>query len=82
MGAEGQAALNGLTTQIANFNGGMERTSSAIDKVFTTFSNTFRWGLISNFFSNFMNSIHQSVDYVKELDDSLTQIIKFSFRMF
>ena len=42
MGAEGQAALNGLTTQIANFNGGMERTSSAVDKVFTTFSNTFR----------------------------------------
>jgi hypothetical protein len=75
MGAEGQAALNGLTTQIANFNGGMERTSSAVDKIFTTFSNTFRWGLISSFFSNFMNSIHQSVDYVKELDDSLTQIM-------
>lgn len=75
MGAEGQAALNGLTTQIADFNGGMERTSSAVDKIFTTFSNTFRWGLISSFFSNFMNSIHQSVDYVKELDDSLTQIM-------
>ena len=42
MGAEGKAALNGLTTQIANFNGGMERTSSAVDKIFTTFSNTFR----------------------------------------
>lgn len=75
MGAEGQAALNGLTTQIANFNGGMERTSSAIDKVFTTFSNTFRWGLVSSFFSQFMNAIHSSVSYVKELDDSLTQIM-------
>ena len=42
MGTEGQVALSGLTTQIANFNGGMERTSSAVDKIFTTFSNTFR----------------------------------------
>ena len=42
MGSEGQSALNSLTAQIANFNGGMERTSSAVDKVFTTFSNTFR----------------------------------------
>lgn len=42
MGAEGQTTLNGLTSQIANFNGGMERTSSQIDKIFTTFSNTFR----------------------------------------
>lgn len=75
MGAEGQAALNGLTTQIANFNGGMERTSSAVDKVFTTFSNTFRWGMVSSFFSQFMNAIHSSIDYVKELDDSLTQIM-------
>ena len=75
MGAEGQAALNGLTTQIANFNGGMERTSSAVDKIFTTFSNTFRWGMISSFFSQFMNAIHSSIDYVKELDDSLTQIM-------
>ena len=75
MGAEGQAALNGLTTQIANFNGGMERTSSAVDKIFTTFSNTFRWGMVSSFFSQFMNAIHSSVDYVKELDDSLTQIM-------
>lgn len=42
MGTEGQVALSSLTTQIANFNGGMERTSSAVDKIFTTFSNTFR----------------------------------------
>lgn len=74
-GSQGQAALNGLITQIGNFNGGIERTSSQIDKIFTTFSNTFRWGLVSSFFSQFMNAIHQSVDYVKELDDSLTQIM-------
>ena len=74
-GSQGQAALNNLITQIGNFNGGIERTSSQIDKIFTTFSNTFRWGLVSSFFSQFMNAIHNSVDYVKELDDSLTQIM-------
>lgn len=41
-GSQGQAALNNLITQIGNFNGGIERTSSQIDKIFTTFSNTFR----------------------------------------
>ena len=75
MGVEGQKVLKGLTTQIADFNGGMERTSSTIDKMFVTFSNTFRWGLISSFFSQFMNAIHSSVQYAKDLDDSLTQIM-------
>lgn len=75
MGVEGQKVLKGLTTQIADFNGGMERTSSVIDKMFVTFSNTFRWGLISSFFSQFMNAIHSSVQYTKDLDDSLTQIM-------
>lgn len=74
-GAEGQQALAATAKELINFNSGMERTSSAVDKMYTTFSNTFRWGVISSFFSQFMNAIHQSVDYVKELDDSLTQIM-------
>lgn len=74
-GAQGAEAFTDLARQIGNFNNGIERSNSQIDKLFTTFSNTFRWGLVSSFFSNFMNSIHQSVDYVKELDDSLTQIM-------
>lgn len=74
-GAEGQKVLGNLTKQIANFNGGVERTSSAVDKIFNTFSNTFRWGLVSSFWSQFLNAIHSSVDYAKELDESLTQIM-------
>ncbi len=31
--------------------------------------------MVSSFFSQFMNAIHSSIDYVKELDDSLTQIM-------
>lgn len=75
LGSEGQVAFNNLVGELGKLDTGILRTNSQIDKLFTTFSNTFRWGLVSSFFSNFMNSIHQSVDYVKELDDSLTQIM-------
>ena len=74
-GAQGAQAFGTLAKQIGNFNNGIERTSSTLDKMFVTFSNTFRWGLISSFFSQFMNAIHQSVQYAKDLDDSLTQIM-------
>lgn len=75
LGAEGQVAFNNLVGELGKLDTGILRTNSQIDKLFTTFSNTFRWGLVSSFFSQFMNAIHSSVDYVKELDDSLTQIM-------
>ena len=75
LGAEGQIAFNNLVGQLGKLDTGILRTNSQIDKLFVTFSNTFRWGLVSSFFSQFMNAIHSSVDYVKELDDSLTQIM-------
>lgn len=75
MGAEGQVAFNNLIGQLGKLDTGIIRTSSQLDKMFVTFQNTFRWGLISSFFSQFMNAIHSSVEYAKELDDSLTQIM-------
>lgn len=75
LGAEGQVAFNNLVGELGKLDTGILRTNSQIDKLFTTFSNTFRWGLVSSFFSQFMNAIHSSIDYVKELDDSLTQIM-------
>ena len=74
-GADGQVAFNNLIGQIGRLDTGIKRTSSAVDKMFTTFSNTFRWGLVSSFWSQFLNAIHSSVEYTKELDDSLTQIM-------
>lgn len=75
LGTDGQIAFNNVIGELGKLDTGILRTNSQVDKLFTTFSNTFRWGLVSSFFSNFMNSIHQSVNYVKELDDSLTQIM-------
>lgn len=74
-GTEGELAFNNLVGQLGRLDTGLTQSNSALDKMFTTFSNTFRWGLVSSFFSQFMNAIHSSVDYVKELDDSLTQIM-------
>lgn len=41
-GVEGQNALASLAKELVNFNAGIEKSSSSIDKIFTTFSNTFR----------------------------------------
>lgn len=40
-----------------------------------TFGNTVRWGLIASAFSSVMNAAHESVQYVKDLDESLTNIM-------
>jgi hypothetical protein len=41
-GTEGQTALASLAKELVNFNAGVEKSNSTIDKLFTTFSNTFR----------------------------------------
>lgn len=74
-GADGQVAFNNLVGQLGQLDLGLKRSSSSLNKIATTFGNTFRWGVIASFFSQFINAIHSSVDYVKELDDSLTQIM-------
>ena len=74
-GAQGQIALNNLIGQIGQLDTGIRRSSSTLDKMFNTIGNTVRWGIVSSGFSQILNSLHQSVDYVKELDDSLTQIM-------
>ena len=74
-GAQGQIALNNLIGQIGQLDTGIRRSSSTLDKMFNTIGNTVRWGIVSSGFSQILDSLHQSVDYVKELDDSLTQIM-------
>ena len=44
------------------------------DKIFNTLGNTVRWGLIASGFQSILNSAHEAVDYIKELDRSLTDI--------
>lgn len=41
-GTQGQTAFNSLIGQLGRFDSGISRTSSALDKMFVTFQNTFR----------------------------------------
>lgn len=74
LGPQGIAAFGQVYGQIGKIDVGMKQISSTSDKIMNTFGNTFRWGMIASVFSGIMNSIHQSVQYVKDLDKSLTNI--------
>lgn len=73
-GAEGQKAFLDVLGSLGKLDTGVKATSSLVDKMFNTMGNTVRWGIMSSAFNGVTNSIRQATDYVKELDDSLTQI--------
>lgn len=77
-GSQGVKAFNSLYGQISKVDTGMKQMSSTTDKIMNTLGNTVRWGLIASAFSQVMNAAHQSVEYVKELDKSLTNIMMVS----
>lgn len=56
----------------------MRQISKTGDKIMNTLGNTVRWGLIASAFSSVMNAAHQSVQYVQDLDRSLTNIMMVS----
>lgn len=74
-GTTGQTAFNQVIGRLGKLDTGVKSTSKAVDKIFNTIGNTVRWGVVSSAFNQMTNSIYQSVEYVKELDNSLTQIM-------
>lgn len=78
VGVEGQNAFRNMYGQIAKIDTGMKSISKTSDKIMNTIGNTFRWGMIASVFSQIMNAAHQSVQYVQELDKSLTNIMMVS----
>ena len=75
VGTSGTTSFNGLLGQLGRIDTRMQSLSKSTDKVINTIGNTFRWGIIASGFSQMMNSIHNAVDYVKDLDSSLTDIM-------
>lgn len=73
-GTEGQKAFLDVLGSLGKLDTGVKATSSLVDKMFNTMGNTVRWGIMSSAFNGVTDSMRQAVDYVKELDDSLTQI--------
>lgn len=77
-GAKGTQAFSQFYGQLMHVDKGLKQVSSTSDKIFNTLGNTVRWGLIASAFASVMNAAHQSVEYVKDLDKSLTNIMMVS----
>lgn len=74
-GVQGQMAFNNLIGTFGKVDTGLKSISKTTDKVFNTIGNTVRWGVVASGFQGIMNSAHEAVNYVKELDRSLTDIM-------
>lgn len=74
-GVAGQQAFNNVLGTVTKLDTGIKSTSSMLDKLFNTMSNTVRWGVTSSIFNQFTQQIQNAVSYTKDLDDSLTQIM-------
>lgn len=74
-GITGQTAFNQVIGRLGKLDTGVKSTSKAVDKIFNTIGNTVRWGIVSSAFNQMSNSVYKSVEYVKELNNSLTQIM-------
>lgn len=75
VGTQGTVAFNNVIGRLGQVDVGLKSISKTTDKVFNTIGNTVRWGVVASGFQQVMNSMHQSVEYVKELDRSLTDIM-------
>lgn len=75
VGAQGEKTFTSLVGQMAKVNNSAVTLSTSMQKVFNTFGNTLRWGVTASIFQGIMNNLHNSVEYVKDLDESLTNIM-------
>lgn len=74
-GPAGEKAINSLIGETGKLQTGLKQTSTLGDKIFTSLGNIARWQVGSQIVNSFVNSFSQAYDYVKDLDDSLTQIM-------
>ena len=73
-GNQGKTAFNSVVTMMTNVNKQAVTVNSTMAKIANTFSNTVRWGITASIFQEMMSSIQGAVSYMKDLDESLTQI--------
>lgn len=77
-GAAGNQAFASLIARTNTFQVASKNISSTWAKVQTTFMNTLRWGASSALIQGMTSSLMDAVSYVKDLDESLTQITMVS----
>lgn len=74
-GTKGEVAFNNVLGRIGKVDTGLKSITKTTDKIMNTIGNTARWGVIASGFQSVMNGAHQAVQYVKDLDASLTNIM-------
>lgn len=74
-GTKGEVAFNNVLGRIGKVDTGLKSITKTTDKIMNTIGNTARWGIIASGFQSIMNGAHQAVQYVKDLDASLTNIM-------
>ena len=74
LGTRGTAAFAQMYGQLGKIDTGMKSVSKTTDKLFNTLGNTVRWGVIASGFQYVLNGAHSAVQYMADLDKSLTNI--------
>lgn len=71
----GDAAFLSTLGRLGKLDTGIKSVSKTTEKLFNTIGNTVRWGVVASGFQSVLNSAHQTVQYVRDLDTSLTNIM-------
>ena len=74
LGSRSTTGMTQLAGQIGKIDTGMKSVNKTADKLMNTLGNTVRWGIIASGFQYMMNGAHSAVNYMKDLDESLTNI--------
>lgn len=74
MGTRGNMAISSLSNALLSMNKGAVTINTTLSKIANTFSNTVRWGITASIFQEMVSSVQGAVSYMKDLDESLTQI--------
>lgn len=74
-GSTGEKTFVSLLGRLGTIDTGIQSVSRTTEKMFNTIGNTVRWGIVASGFQQVLNSVHQTVQYVRDLDESLTNIM-------
>lgn len=73
-GVTGENAFRSLTAELLTSKKEVKQTSTLIDSMAKTLTNTIKWNIASSAINTFSRSIQQAYGYVKALDGSLNDI--------
>ena len=75
MGIAGSKNVTSFISTLGQLETKTNAVSKTTEKIANTIGNTVRWGVVASGFQEVMNAAHDAVEYVKDLDTSLTNIM-------